>query len=180
MSRQNKIYSNFAKRFNLLQNEPLKPYTSFKIGGPAELFALPENTVQLTDLLLEAKKLNLPITIIGGGTNLLISDKGIRGLVIATRNFKSEIGIEEKTSDFTLIKTNAGERLSKLCKFATTQSLSGLEFAAGIPGTIGGAVIMNAGTPQGNMADIIDQVQVLNPDTLQTEIRFDQFLEYIP
>ncbi|MFH2057305.1 MAG: UDP-N-acetylmuramate dehydrogenase [Pseudomonadota bacterium] len=148
----------------------MKNYTSFKVGGPADLFAQPENVTQLKALLKAAQELDMPVTLFGGGTNLLITDKGIRGLVITTRQLKSDIRILKTDKKTALIQADAGERLSRVCKFATDQSLSGLEFSAGIPGTIGGAIIMNAGTADGNMAGIIHSVDILNPDTLNVEI----------
>ena len=151
-------------------NEPMKNYTSFKVGGPADLFAQPKTFTQLKALLKAAQELKVPVTLFGGGTNLLITDKGIRGLVITTRQLKSDIRILKTEPKNSLIQANAGEHLSRVCNFAADHSLSGLEFAAGIPGTIGGAIIMNAGAADGNMAGIIHSVEILNPDTLNVEV----------
>ncbi len=171
MKKQAQTYSALASRFNLLTDEPLKRHTSFRIGGPADLFAQPETVNQLKQLVDAARKLNIPITLFGGGTNLLVSDKGIRGLVITTKQLKSGITILEKQDENgqgpERIQADAGELLSGVCRFAADQSLSGLEFAAGIPGTLGGAVFMNAGGSTGTMADIVESVQLLKPDTLE-------------
>lgn len=170
MSRNNNILSVLSSKFDLLMNEPMKNYTSFKVGGPADLFAQPKTFTQLKALLKAAQELKVPVTLFGGGTNLLITDKGIRGLVITTRQLKSDIRILKTEPKNSLIQANAGEHLSRVCNFAADHSLSGLEFAAGIPGTIGGAIIMNAGAADGNMAGIIHSVEILNPDTLNVEV----------
>jgi UDP-N-acetylmuramate dehydrogenase len=169
MEKKMATYSSLLSQFNLRQDEPLKAHTSFKIGGPADLFAQPESISELTGLFKAANQLNVPVTLIGGGTNLLISDNGIRGLVITTRKLKNKITFFKKETNQSTIQAAAGVRLSHVCRFATDHSLSGLEFAAGIPGTLGGAVMGNAGTPDGDMARIVKQVVLLNPETLKTK-----------
>ncbi|MFH2093840.1 MAG: UDP-N-acetylmuramate dehydrogenase [Pseudomonadota bacterium] len=169
MSRQKDIYSQLISQFDLLIDEPMKNHTSFKVGGPADLFAQPKTLDQLKDLLKTARKADIPVMLFGSGTNLLITDKGIRGLVITTRQLKSGIQMLQTDNNQFLIQADAGEQLSKVCRFAMDHSLSGLEFAVGIPGTLGGAVFMNAGTPDGNMAGIIECVNIINPDTLNIE-----------
>ncbi|MBC2704918.1 UDP-N-acetylmuramate dehydrogenase [Desulfobacula sp.] len=168
-AKENTAYSTLAQNFNLLVDEPLKKYTSFKIGGPADLLALPKDKQELKKLLKKASELNIPVTLFGGGTNLLITDKGIRCLVVITRQLKSEIRITQTDFHEKTIYVEAGERLSKVCQAAITHSLSGLEFAAGIPGTIGGAIMMNAGTESGEMSGIVKSIEVLNKKTLATE-----------
>ena len=165
----NTAYSTLAQNFDLLFDEPLKGYTSFKIGGPADLLALPKNQHELKNLLKTALDLDIPITIFGGGTNVLITDKGIRGLVIITRQLKSKIHVTATDSYGKTICSDAGVSLSKVCGFAIKNCLSGLEFAAGIPGTIGGAIIMNAGTKSGDMSGIVESIDVLNKKTLAFE-----------
>ena len=162
-------YSSLVQRFALLVDEPLKKYTSFKIGGPADFLALPKDQQELKRLLKAASDLDMAVTIFGGGTNLLITDKGIRGLVVVMKQLKSEIHIIEAAPGKKTIYAEAGERLSKICRFAINQSLAGLEFAAGIPGTIGGAIIMNAGIPSGKMSNIVQSIDVLNQQTLAVE-----------
>ncbi|MBU8912219.1 MAG: UDP-N-acetylmuramate dehydrogenase [Desulfobacterales bacterium] len=165
----NTAYSILAQDFDLLVDEPLKKYTSFKIGGPADLLALPKDKHELKNLLKKASNLDIPVTLFGGGTNLLITDKGIRGLVVITRLLKSKIRIIKTDLDGKTIGVEAGERLSNVCRFAINHSLSGLEFAAGIPGTIGGAIIMNAGTKSGEISNIVDSIEILNKKTLAFE-----------
>ncbi|MBU8848020.1 MAG: UDP-N-acetylmuramate dehydrogenase [Desulfobacterales bacterium] len=165
----NTAYSILAQDFDLLVDEPLKKYTSFKIGGPADLLALPKDKHELKNLLKKASDLDIPVTLFGGGTNLLITDKGIRGLVVITRLLKSKIRIIKTDLDGKTIGVEAGERLSNVCRFAINHSLSGLEFAAGIPGTIGGAIIMNAGTKSGEISNIVDSIEILNKKTLAFE-----------
>lgn len=150
-------------------DEPMKKHTSFKIGGPADLLALPKDKQELKRLLKEAATLDIPVTLFGGGTNLLVSDKGIRGLVVITRHLKSETLIMAEDLHETRLYVEAGERLSRVCQFAINHSLSGMEFAAGIPGTIGGAIIMNAGTKSGEMSDIVDTIEVLDPKAFTFE-----------
>ncbi|MCD4718259.1 MAG: UDP-N-acetylmuramate dehydrogenase [Desulfobacula sp.] len=166
LKRDNTAYSTLAYEFNLLFDEPLKNHTSFKVGGPADMLALPKDKQELKSLLKKASDLDIPVTLFGGGTNLLVTDKGIRGLVVITRQLKSEIRITQTDSDKKTICVAAGERLSKVCQFAINHCLSGLEFAAGIPGTIGGAIMMNAGTKSGDMSGIAESIDVLNKKTL--------------
>ena len=156
-----------AQQFNLLIDEPLKKYTSFNVGGPADLLALPGNLSELKGLLKQASALNIPVTLLGGGTNILITDKGIRGLVIITKQLRSEIRFMEANHAEKFIFADAGERLSNVCRFAITHALSGLEFAAGIPGTLGGAIMMNAGIPSRGMADVVASLDILDPETLE-------------
>ncbi len=167
-----------AQKISLLRDEPLKPYTSFKVGGPADLLALPKTAEELTALLGYAAQQNIPVTLLGGGTNVLVSDKGIRGLVIITRELKSGIRIEASSPKETLVAAAAGERLSSVCRFALDHSLSGLEFAAGIPGTLGGALAMNAGTKAGDMSGIIRDIKIVDPRTLTLEIVERKNLEF--
>ncbi|WP_457553747.1 UDP-N-acetylmuramate dehydrogenase [Desulfobacula sp.] len=161
--------STLAQEFNLLVDEPLKKYTSFNIGGPADLLALPKDKLELKNLLKKALDLNIPVTLFGGGTNILITDKGVRGLVIITKCLKSKIQILESGLHGKTIYVQAGDRLSRVYQFAIAHSLSGIEFAAGIPGTVGGAIMMNAGTKSRDISDIIKSIDVLNRLTLETE-----------
>ncbi len=171
-------YSEMARKFGLMMNEPLKPFTSFRVGGPADLLALPRTVEDLKGLLGYAFKYDIPVRLLGGGTNVLISDKGIRGLVIITTYLKSGIRITDPNPEKNLIFAEAGERLSTVCRFAAGHSLSGLEFAAGIPGTLGGAVAMNAGTKTGDMSGIVADIEVLDTKTLTLQIIERKILEF--
>ncbi|MCP3872089.1 MAG: UDP-N-acetylmuramate dehydrogenase [Desulfobacteraceae bacterium] len=173
-----KTKSALAQKFNLLVDEPLKNYTSFKIGGPADFLALPKSKTELIRLLKEADHHDMPVTLFGGGTNLLIGDKGIRGLVVITKHLKSTIRIIDKKRAKTTLYTESGERLSKVCQFAINHSLSGLEFSAGIPGSIGGAIKMNAGTLSGDMSTIVETIEVLNQETFKVKTLHRQSLDF--
>ncbi|MCP4721346.1 MAG: UDP-N-acetylmuramate dehydrogenase, partial [Desulfobacteraceae bacterium] len=167
MSAENK-HKHLLETFGLLSREPLDKYTSFRVGGPADLLAEPRDRQTLVTLLKAAKKEGIPVTIIGGGTNTLVSDKGIRGLVIVLRALKSSPQILEEARAIKsqgtskTIGVDAGERLSTVSKFAMDQGLSGLEFAAGIPGTLGGAIMMNAGTTDRDISQVTAAIDVID------------------
>lgn len=137
--------------------EPMSKHTSFHIGGPADALAQPQNVAELQVLLKKAEELSIPVTLIGNGSNLLVRDKGIRGLVIKMGNALKETVIAEE-----MITFGSGVSLALASKKAAALGLSGMEFAVGIPGSIGGAVYMNAGAYDGEMAKIVKQVEVLN------------------
>lgn len=139
--------------FDIIENEPLKNHTSFKIGGNAEMFVTVSNISQLKAVLCTCKQNDIPLFILGRGSNLLISDNGMRGVVLNLDGEFKEISLKENT-----ITCGAGTNLTKLCTFALSESLSGLEFAYGIPGSVGGAVYMNAGAYGGEMKDVVEEV----------------------
>lgn len=141
----------------LLVNEPMSKHTSFRIGGPADIIAQPKNEQELQMLLQTAKKADIPVTIIGNGSNLLVRDKGIRGLVIKLGNMLNEIVVLGNSITF-----GSGVSLAMASKKAASLSLSGLEFAVGIPGSIGGAVFMNAGAYGGEMSQVVTSVRVMD------------------
>jgi UDP-N-acetylmuramate dehydrogenase len=153
-------------RGELKQNEPLSKHTSFNIGGPADLLAYPADREDLTDLLREIRKQGLKYFILGGGTNLLVRDGGFRGVVISLERMTAIRVDREYRSvggSFAVVSAEAGAPLSRLHAFAIEQALTGLEFATGIPGTVGGAVCMNAGTALGEIGDIIESVSLIAP-----------------
>lgn len=139
---------------------PLSSYTSFKIGGEADLLITPKTTEQLKATLLICKEQKMPYMLLGKGSNLLISDNGIAGAVI---HITPALGKMELADQNTII-CGAGVSLSALCNFAKDNSLSGLEFAFGIPGSVGGAVYMNAGAYGGEMKDVIKGVTFMTED----------------
>lgn len=141
----------------ILFDEPMSSHTSFGIGGKCDVFAAPKTEDQLIEILKFNSKNNIKTTIIGKGTNLLVSDKGIRGCVICIGKNYSGITVEG-----TIIRAMAGEALSKVSKIALKNSLSGMEEISGIPGTIGGAVAMNAGAYGGEIKDIALSVRLLD------------------
>ena len=144
--------------------EPMREHTSFRIGGTADALVRPADRKDLVALLLEVRRRDLPYVILGGGTNLLVRDGGFRGIVISldhlstisvTREYRSVGGA------FAVVQAEAGLPLPKLLHFAMERGLAGLEFSVGIPGTVGGAVCMNAGTAQGEIGDLIDTVTLV-------------------
>lgn len=136
------VYNDLLIKINEKQiylNEPMKKHTTFKIGGPADIFVKVKTIQELKYVIDVAKKENAPVTVIGNGSNILVKDGGIRGIVVKPE-FKEIEFIDEET-----IRVGAGVLLSKIANVAYEHELTGLEFAAGIPGTMGGAVRMNAG-----------------------------------
>lgn len=158
----------------ILFDEPMARHTTLRVGGPADALIYPQGINELSDLLEWAGKKSIPIMVLGGGSNLLVKDGGIQGIVIKlTKGFKA-IQIAKRVGDATVIMAEAGVHLAKLVAFAADHSLAGLTFAAGIPGTVGGAVRMNAGTTTGCMGDIIDALTVLLPTGDVIEIKRDK------
>lgn len=158
---QDKIKKAFPTLFEqgrLRFNEPLSIHCSFKIGGPADIFAEPQSEQEIIDLLLFALRQNIDYFILGNGSNLLISDKGYRGLVIVTSR------LNKISRDEECISAYCGAVLSQVCNYALEFGLSGLEFASGIPGTVGGAVFMNAGAYGGEVKDTLYLSRCLNPE----------------
>lgn len=143
----------------LLEHEPLASYTSFKIGGPVPLMAAPADEHELCVCVVEAKKLGLRVEVIGNGSNLLISDEGVDAFFIQTGKLTSII----KTAPQELT-VGSGALLSRASVFAAQYGLTGLEFAHGIPGSLGGAVTMNAGAYDGEMAKVITKTSYIDAD----------------
>lgn len=141
----------------LLLDEPMSRHTSFRIGGPADMMAMPKNETELCNLLQKAAANNIPVTLIGNGSNLLVRDKGIRGVVIKLGNMLNEIKVEENGITF-----GSGVSLALASRKAAENSFTGMEFAVGIPGSIGGAVYMNAGAYDGEMANVVTSVRVMD------------------
>ena len=139
----------------ILFDEPMKKHTTFRIGGNADMFVAPKLS-QIPQIIALAKEYQIPVTIIGNGSNLLVGDKGIRGLVVCFSRPAEELII-----DGTHMTIGAGTLLSKAASEAVQRGLSGLEFAAGIPGTLGGAMVMNAGAYGGEMKDVVVSAKVL-------------------
>lgn len=143
----------------VLVNEPMASHTTFKIGGPADYFVMPETSEELAAVLKLCKEENMPYFILGNGSNLLVGDKGFRGAVIQL--YKNFDGI---CLEGTKITAKAGAMLIRVAKEAGKAGLTGLEFASGIPGTIGGAMVMNAGAYGGEMKDVVAAVTVLTKE----------------
>ena len=144
-------------KIEYVEGELMSKHTSFKIGGAADFFVNPKSTKELKALLQIGRTANLPVCLVGNGSNLLVSDGGIEGLVVSTLKMKKITLVSEDE-----IFAEAGASLTAVCLFALKNSLAGMEFAYGIPGSIGGAVYMNAGAYGGEMKDIIKNVQSLD------------------
>lgn len=141
----------------LLPAEPMTKHTSFHIGGPAELMAQPQSEAELQSLLMKAAEAAVPVTLVGNGSNLLVRDKGIRGLVIKLGSMLRDIKVSGNVLTF-----GSGVSLAQASKKAAELGLSGMEFAVGIPGSIGGAVYMNAGAYDGEMSKVVKSVRVMD------------------
>lgn len=156
-----KIYellTNEIKQGIVKIDESMKKHTNFKIGGNADVFVIAKSIEEIKCVIKFSKENNIPLTILGNGSNVLVSDKGIRGIVL-------QIGLKEikvEKHENALIEVDAGAMLGALAQILLKQSISGFEFAAGIPGSIGGAIRMNAGAYGGEMKDIVKNVTVLN------------------
>lgn len=137
----------------------MKTMTTFRIGGPADYVAVPETVSQLVQLLKTAESLGMPVTLMGGGTNLLVLDGGIRGLVISLSKLKGPVNVTPLGQDRFWVSAPAGTSLTSLYRQTRKQDIGGLAFAAGIPGTLGGAVMMNAGTRDGAMSDVVERIE---------------------
>jgi len=151
-------------RGEVLLGEPMSGHTSYKIGGTADAFVCPADREDLVRLLGLVREQGLRFVIVGGGTNLLVRDGGYRGVVINLRKLNAISVVREYRSvggAFAVVQAEAGAPLAKLLSYATDRGLTGLEFAAGIPGTVGGALCMNAGTAQGEIGGITDTVTML-------------------
>ena len=142
-----------------LREEPMSRHTSFRIGGPAELFVSPSDREQTAAVLAACREQEMPFFLMGNGSNLLVADEGVRGVVIAFGAPMSRIARQDGA-----LLAQAGATLSQLCRFAQQEGLSGLEFAWGIPGSVGGAVRMNAGAYGGETKDVVTRVEALSPE----------------
>lgn len=152
-----------AGEANVLCGEPMKKHTTFRVGGPARYYVTPTSVQQIVQILELCKEEGIPYFVLGNGSNLLVSDSGYDGVVIQIYRNMNQIQVEEDT-----ITAQAGALLSQVAKKALEYGLGGLEFASGIPGTLGGAVVMNAGAYGGEMKDVLLWVKVL---TVQGEVK---------
>ena len=156
---QNKMAA-LLPQLELRYNEPMSAHTSFKIGGPAEIMAFPKNAEQLAQILKVSKQLDCKAAILGAGTNVLAPDAGIPGLVICLKDALDGMQQLDETS----IRVMAGVSMTRAAVFAANLGLSGLEFAHGIPGSVGGGVYMNAGAYGGEICQVCTKVGVMDLD----------------
>ena len=165
------MYTDFYNRLKtiiseeaILLNEPMSKHTTFRIGGNADMFVSPEIS-QVPQIMALAKECEVPVTIIGNGSNLLVGDKGIRGLVLSFGKAAEYVQVEDNS-----ITAGAGALLSKIAAEALKNNLAGFEFAAGIPGTLGGALVMNAGAYGGEIKDVLVSAKVLTTEGAVIEL----------
>lgn len=153
-----RAFEEFCKlnKIEYKKNEPMKSHTSFKIGGAADLFLCVSSSEELKKVIIEAEKQDIPYFILGKGSNLLVSDKGIEGIVI------SLLGTDNISVEGNSIIADAGASLTAVCNVALENGLKGLEFAYGIPGTVGGALYMNAGAYGGEMRDVVSEAEYID------------------
>lgn len=151
-------------------HEPMAKHTSFRIGGPAEVMAFPKNTNELSKILEMSTQLDCNFAILGAGTNVLAADEGVKGIVVCLKDCL--IGMEQL--DDTHIYVAAGVSMRKAAVFAASLGLSGMEFAHGIPGTVGGGVYMNAGAYGGEICQICESVQVMYKDGTRETLSAEQ------
>ncbi len=143
----------------MIRNAEMSQYTTLRLGGPADWLAFPRSREEIAAMYAEAGDAGIPVTIIGHGSNLLVLDGGIRGLVIRVEKNMREIRVEGNR-----IIAQAGAMLGTVARMAAEAGLAGLEFASGIPGTVGGGVTMNAGAYDGEMAQVVTRVDGVEPD----------------
>uniref|UniRef100_I5AT11 UDP-N-acetylenolpyruvoylglucosamine reductase n=1 Tax=Eubacterium cellulosolvens (strain ATCC 43171 / JCM 9499 / 6) TaxID=633697 RepID=I5AT11_EUBC6 len=156
------IFKKFQKILGedqVIYGEPMSRHTTFRIGGPADYFLTPAGAEEIRDVIAYCREVELPYFILGNGSNLLVSDEGFRGAVIQVDHRMQEITVEGRA-----IRAQAGVLLSKAAAVARDHSLTGLEFASGIPGTLGGGVSMNAGAYGGELKDVLVRVRVVDRD----------------
>ena len=143
----------------VLEFEPMGRHTTFQVGGPADLFVEPAGREELLYAVETARGDHVPFFVAGNGSNLLVSDDGYRGMILHIGKEMSRIVVTD-----TVVEAEAGASLARIAKAALEKGLTGMEFAAGIPGSLGGAVVMNAGAYKGEMKDILTEVDVLTAD----------------
>lgn len=160
--------ASFLNKKEILLDEPMKNHTWFEIGGTADILVIPESVEKLIKVIHYVRKNNIPTFLIGNGSNLLVRDGGIRGIVIKTEMINS-IRVEGE-----IITAECGALLEDISQTAYEHGLSGFEFACGIPGTLGGAVFMNAGAYDGEMSFVLDSVRVMTPELKVLTLKRDE------
>ena len=153
----------------ILMEEPMKKHTTFRLGGPADFFLCPSDVNQIPEIIHICREEGVPWFVLGNGSNLLVSDQGYRGVVIQIYKNMNQITVEG-----TRIYAQAGALLSAVSKKAMEAGLTGMEFASGIPGTLGGAAVMNAGAYGGEMKDILVSVTVLTDEGEQKVLKAEE------
>ena len=157
----------------IMLNEPMSRHTSFKTGGPCDVAVVPRDINDLRNTILLANMTKTPYYIIGNGSNVLVSDAGVRGIVILTEEIEEHFSIEEQ-EDKAIVEASAGMSIIKVAMEVSRRGFAGLEFAAGIPGTVGGAVFMNAGAYGGEIKDCLKSVKVMDSDANYFEMQAEE------
>ena len=155
-----KKMADFSCQCELKYNEPMSKHTSFRIGGNAEVFAMPKNPQELSEVLRMASQVGVKPAILGAGTNVLAPDAGICGIVVCLKDCLDGMQLLDDTH----LRVMAGVTMTRAAVFAANHGLAGMEFAHGIPGTVGGGVFMNAGAYGGEMKDIVESVEIMDFD----------------
>ncbi|MBQ7265710.1 MAG: UDP-N-acetylmuramate dehydrogenase [Firmicutes bacterium] len=166
-------YENILGSENVKIDEPMNRHTTFKIGGTADIFVSPDTPQHIAECIEVARKHKTPYYILGNGSNVLVKDKGFRGVIIHIGKNFDDVNIKDN-----IITARSGALLSKVAKLAAGASLTGMEFASGIPGTLGGAVCMNAGAYGGEIKDICESVMVLSGGKIKELSAEDCFFRY--
>ena len=157
------------ERFDAIRNAEMRQYTTLRLGGPADWLVFPRSGEEITEIFAEAREAGLPVTVIGHGSNLLVLDAGIRGVVIRVEKNMRAIRVEG-----TRIVAQAGAMLGTVAMAAAEAGLTGLEFASGIPGTVGGGVTMNAGAYGGEMAQVVTRVNGVYPNGTRVSLAAEE------
>lgn len=159
-------------------DEPLHRYTSFNVGGKADVLFFPENEASLIEAVRIARENNIPVLIIGNGSNMLIRDGGIHGIVICLKKIKTELEVKPTGQETFMLTSSSGIPMPKLVRYSIEEGLEGIETLIGIPGTLGGALKMNAGAEGKEIGDVVHSVKMLNfkgevKMIMKNEIRFN-------
>ena len=172
------MYTDFLKEIALFieaedikTDEMMNKHTSFRVGGPAKVFLTVHSEESLRNILLALKRYELPYFVLGNGSNLLVSDEGYDGVMVYLGEEFSEVEING-----TQMRAKAAALLGKVARMAMEEGLAGLEFAAGIPGSLGGGVVMNAGAYGGELSQVVTKVRAMNPDGEIVELEKNQLL----
>lgn len=154
-----KALEGFVPKENIYLQEPMANYTTFRVGGPADCLITLENEEQLRKVQRYLHLVEIPFFVLGNGSNVLVSDKGYKGIILQVGDRMSGVTVEGRR-----VIAQAGARMSQVARVAMEKGLTGLEFASGIPGTVGGGVVMNAGAYGGEMKQVVESVTVVDPN----------------
>jgi UDP-N-acetylmuramate dehydrogenase len=153
--------------------EPMKNHTSLRIGGPADVFAMPQDFISLINMHAALKRNKIPVFPLGGGTNILVRDRGMEGVVISSKSFR-RIGVASRDSSYVYVTVEAGALLQRLVHYTKENGYSGIEGLAGIPGTVGGAISGNAGAFGCEIKDVLVSVEIMDTEGRIKKVRADQ------